>query len=39
LGPFRIFTKIRGDIRSFVLFAIVNYNGDTPFTGVTGNKL
>jgi hypothetical protein len=30
LGPFQIFTKIRGDIRAFV------DNGDKLFTGVNG---
>ncbi len=40
LGPFRIFSKIRGDIREWMLISGVNDAGDKLFTGVndTGDK-
>ncbi len=39
-GPFKIFTKIRGDISSFVFIVGINDTGDKVFTGVndTGDK-
>ncbi len=40
LGPFRIFSKIRGDIRECMLITGVNDTGDKLFTGVndTGDE-
>jgi hypothetical protein len=34
LGPFQIFTQIRGDTRKFVFIASVVDTGDELFTGV-----
>jgi hypothetical protein len=41
LGPFKIFTKIHGDIPSFVFIVGINGTGDKVFTGVndSGDKL
>ncbi len=40
LGPFQIFSKIRGDIREWMFITGVNNTGDKLFTGVndTGDK-
>ncbi len=41
LGPFRIFSKIRGDIRELMFITGVNDTGEKLFSGVndTGEKL
>ncbi len=41
LGPFRIFSKIRGDIHELMFFTGVNDTGEKLFSGVnnTGKKI
>ncbi len=39
MGPFRIFSKIRGDIREWMFITVVNDTGDKVYIGVNDTAI